>query len=129
MFKGSTSDENWNLETQKSDATRQHPTTAAPFQTFHRYAQFKSFQSLADSRNGNLYFGSLGMRDRRRYLHWVFEAKKRFRLCVLDNAVTSNQLWPRGRSKFKVQVFNVVLKEVKSFKSFNRCAQFKTLCT
>jgi len=29
-----------------------------PFQTFHRYAQFKSFQSLADSRKGNLYFGS-----------------------------------------------------------------------
>jgi hypothetical protein len=24
------------------------------------------------------------MRDRRRYLHWVFEAKKRFGLSVLD---------------------------------------------
>ena len=23
-------------------------------------------------------------RDRRRYLHWLFEAKKRFGLCVLD---------------------------------------------
>jgi REP-associated tyrosine transposase len=31
-------------------------------------------------------------RDRRRYLHWVFEAKKRFGLCVLDYAVTSIHL-------------------------------------
>jgi hypothetical protein len=27
-------------------------------------------------------------RDRRRYLHWLFEAKKRFGLCVLDYVVT-----------------------------------------
>jgi putative transposase len=32
------------------------------------------------------------MRDRRRYLHWVFEAKKRFGLCVLDYAITSNHI-------------------------------------
>jgi putative transposase len=31
-------------------------------------------------------------RDRRRYLHWVFEARKRFGLCVLDYAVTSNHI-------------------------------------
>lgn len=31
-------------------------------------------------------------RDRRRYLHWVFEAKKRFGLCVLDYAITSNHI-------------------------------------
>jgi len=31
-------------------------------------------------------------RDRRRYLHWVFEAKKRFGLCVLDYIVTSNHV-------------------------------------
>jgi REP element-mobilizing transposase RayT len=31
-------------------------------------------------------------RDRRRYLHWVFEAKKRFGLCVLDYMVTSNHV-------------------------------------
>jgi putative transposase len=31
-------------------------------------------------------------RDRRRYLHWVFEAKKRFGLCVLDYVVTSNHV-------------------------------------
>jgi hypothetical protein len=30
-------------------------------------------------------------RDRRRYLHWVFEAKKRFGLCVLNFMVTSNR--------------------------------------
>jgi len=31
-------------------------------------------------------------RDRKRYLHWVFEAKKRFGLCVLDYIVTSNHV-------------------------------------
>jgi len=31
-------------------------------------------------------------RDRRRYLHWVFQAKKRFGLCVLDYVVTSNHV-------------------------------------
>jgi putative transposase len=31
-------------------------------------------------------------RDRRRYLHWLFEAKKRFELCVLDYTVTSNHV-------------------------------------
>ena len=31
-------------------------------------------------------------RDRRRYLHWVFEAKQRFGLCVLDYIVTSNHI-------------------------------------
>ena len=32
------------------------------------------------------------VRDRRRYLHWLFEAKKRFGLCVLDYVVTSNHI-------------------------------------
>ena len=31
-------------------------------------------------------------RDRRRYLHWLFEAKKRFGLYVLDYIVTSNHI-------------------------------------
>lgn len=31
-------------------------------------------------------------RDRRRYLHWVFEAKKRFGLVVLNYVVTSNHV-------------------------------------
>ena len=31
-------------------------------------------------------------RDRRRYLHWVFEAKKRFGLAVLNYIVTSNHV-------------------------------------
>ena len=31
-------------------------------------------------------------RDRRRYLHWLFEAKKRFGLCVLDYIITSNHI-------------------------------------
>jgi putative transposase len=31
-------------------------------------------------------------RDRRRYLYWLFEAKKRYSLCVLDYIVTSNHV-------------------------------------
>jgi putative transposase len=31
-------------------------------------------------------------RDRRRYLHWVFEAKKRFGLSVLNYVVTCNHV-------------------------------------
>ena len=31
-------------------------------------------------------------RDRQRYCHWLFEAKKRFGLCVLDYIVTSNHV-------------------------------------
>jgi REP element-mobilizing transposase RayT len=31
-------------------------------------------------------------RDRRRYLHWLFEARKRFGLCVLNYVVTSNHV-------------------------------------
>ena len=32
------------------------------------------------------------MRDWGRYVRWVFEAKKRFGLCVLDYMVTSNHI-------------------------------------
>ena len=32
------------------------------------------------------------VRDRRRYLRWLFEAKKRFGLCVLNYVVTSNHV-------------------------------------
>ena len=31
-------------------------------------------------------------KDRQRYLHWLFEAKKRFGLCVLDYTVTCNHI-------------------------------------
>lgn len=31
-------------------------------------------------------------RDRRRWLYWLFEAKKRYGLCILDYAVTSNHI-------------------------------------
>ena len=31
-------------------------------------------------------------RDRRRYLRWLFEARKRFGLCVLNYVVTSNHI-------------------------------------
>jgi len=32
------------------------------------------------------------VRDRKRWLHWLFEAKKRYGLCVLDYMVTSNHI-------------------------------------
>jgi hypothetical protein len=35
---------------------------------------------------------SFETRDRCRYLRWVFEAKKRFDLCVLNYRVTSNHI-------------------------------------
>jgi REP element-mobilizing transposase RayT len=35
---------------------------------------------------------SRSIRDRRAYLHWVLEAKKRFGLSVLDYTVTSNHI-------------------------------------
>ena len=31
-------------------------------------------------------------RDRRRWIHWLFEAKKRYGLCVLNYMVTSNHI-------------------------------------
>jgi putative transposase len=34
----------------------------------------------------------IGMRDRCRYLHWLFEAKKRYGLSVLNYVVTSNHV-------------------------------------
>ena len=39
-------------------------------------------------------FDSFGMRDRRRYLHWVFEAKRHFGLCRLDYMVKSKHIRP-----------------------------------
>jgi REP element-mobilizing transposase RayT len=36
--------------------------------------------------------GTDGTRDRRRYLHWIFEAKKRFGLSVLNFMITSNHV-------------------------------------
>jgi putative transposase len=32
-------------------------------------------------------------RARRHYVHWLFEAKKRFGLCVFDYAVISNHIY------------------------------------
>ena len=32
------------------------------------------------------------VRDRRRWLHWLFEGKKRFGTCILNYAVTSNHI-------------------------------------
>jgi REP element-mobilizing transposase RayT len=43
---------------------------------------------LADGQNSTAF----GMRDRRRYLHWLFEAKKRFGLSVLNYMITSNHV-------------------------------------
>jgi REP element-mobilizing transposase RayT len=89
MF-GSTSDSNGNLEHRK----RCHAPTAnncGPFKTFNRSAPFKPFNAGSGSRIQTktcLKFA----RDQRCYLRWVFEAMKRFGLCVLDYAVTSNHI-------------------------------------
>jgi putative transposase len=34
------------------------------------------------------------MRDRRRFLYWIFEAKKRFGLCVLDYILKPSSAYP-----------------------------------
>ena len=57
------------------------------FQPFNRFAPFKP---LHGKRRMNLH--GLGKRDRRRYLHWLFEAKKRFGLSVLNYMITSNHV-------------------------------------
>ena len=64
------------------------------FKPFNRFAPFKPFKAGIESRIPTklcLKFTD----DRRRYLHWLFEAKKRFGLCVLDYdyiIVTSNHV-------------------------------------
>jgi hypothetical protein len=64
-----------------------------PFQTFHRCTPFHSFQRLAESRNAKFVLsGSLGTWVRRRYLQWVFDAKKRFGLSVINYIVASNHV-------------------------------------
>jgi hypothetical protein len=51
--------------------------------------------------------------NRRRYLHWLFEAEKRCGLSVLNYMVRSNHV-------------HLLVCEFKTFKSFNRFAPFKT---
>ena len=58
-----------------------------PFQQFNRFAPFKSLRKRT-ARKLHLF----GMRDRRRYLYWLFEAKRRYGLRVLDYMVTSNHV-------------------------------------
>ena len=55
------------------------------FQPFNRCAQFKRFEKNKRT--------SIGTRKHRhRYLHWLFEAKKRFGLSVLNYMITSNHV-------------------------------------
>jgi REP element-mobilizing transposase RayT len=52
---------------------------------FNRFAPFKRFEKNKRT--------SIGTRKhRRRYLHWLFEAKKRFGLSVLNYMITSNHV-------------------------------------
>ena len=66
------------------------------FQSFNRFAPFKPLRRFKSSRfkSSRKRFTELplGMRDRRRYLHWIFEAKKRFGLSVLNYMITSNHV-------------------------------------
>jgi len=56
---------------------------AQPLREVHLFKLFKPKASIKDFPFA---------RDRRRYLHRLFEAKKRFGLCVLDYIVTSNHV-------------------------------------
>ena len=49
----------------------------------------RSVQAVGE---GNAEITSFGTRARRRYLRWVFEAKKRFCLSVLNYMVTTNHI-------------------------------------
>jgi hypothetical protein len=59
------------------------------FQSFQSFNRFAPFKSLRETEEEIDFFRSA--RDRRRYLHWLFEAKKRFGLCALDYMIRSNQ--------------------------------------
>ena len=48
----------------------------------------RSDQAVEEERKSHFF----GTRDRRRYLHWIFEAKKRFGLSVLNYMITSNHV-------------------------------------
>ena len=62
------------------------------FQSFNHFAPFKSFEIGVAFKDSGSKIRSTFARDRRRYLDWVFEAKKRFRLVGLDYVVTSNHV-------------------------------------
>jgi hypothetical protein len=63
------------------------------FQSFQSFQSFNPLRSVQAFEKGNGQDStSIETRDRRRYLHWLFEAKKRFGLCVLDYIVTSNHI-------------------------------------
>jgi REP element-mobilizing transposase RayT len=103
MFKCSKSDSNGNLEHRKrcrapiaisfldTSGTSLINTAARSNRSSRSTASLSS--SRVKTKKGELLTsGIIGTRDRRRYLHWVFEAKKRFGLCVLDYAVASNHV-------------------------------------
>jgi len=52
----------------------------------------RSIAALRSSRQTKSFGQETFARDRRRYLHWLFQAKKRFGLCVLDYMVTCNHI-------------------------------------
>jgi hypothetical protein len=64
---------------------------SSSFQPFNRFAPFKPFKAGIESRILTKLCLKFA-RDRRRYLHWLFEAKNRFGLSVLDYIVTSNHI-------------------------------------
>jgi REP element-mobilizing transposase RayT len=103
VFKCSKSDSNGNLEHRKrcrapiaisfldTSGTSLINTAARSNRSSRSTASLSS--SRVKTKKGELLTsGIIGTRDRRRYLHWVFAAKKRFGLCVLDYEITSNHV-------------------------------------
>jgi hypothetical protein len=66
----------------------QHPVPIVPIVQSLRSVQNVQSRSSVQRFKICLQFA----RDRRRYLRWVFEAKKRFGLSVLNYMVTSNHI-------------------------------------
>ena len=61
------------------------------FKTFNRCAPFKPFKGGMGSRIQSKICLKFA-RDRERYLYWVFKAKNRYGLSVLDYMITSNHI-------------------------------------
>ena len=62
-------------------------------------------------------------KDRKRWLHWLFEARKRFGLCVLNYIITSNHIYllvrDRGQGEIKNSMQLVVGRTAQEYKQRN----------
>ena len=70
-------------------------------------------------------------KDRKRWLHWLYEARKRFGLCVLDYIITSNHIHrmvcDRGQGEIKNSMQLVASRHPLSIEGDNTIQQPKSL--